>query len=82
MAYYPLRTIKLPSDSDGDVAYQKLMEERRMYNPALSMAPVGQYDGIRKEYIAALNRLPTRAQYAQFHQGEMGKRLRTNKAPK
>jgi len=78
MAYYPLWTIKMPSGSDIDIAYNKIMEVRRKFNPALVMAPAGQYDKIWNEYLAALKLVPNRDKYAQFYQNEMDKRLRMN----
>jgi putative aldouronate transport system substrate-binding protein len=82
MTYYPLWTIKIPTGGDIDIAYQKIMEARRKYTPALVMAPDGKYDALWKEYLDALKRIHNRDKYAQFYQDEMEKRLRANGALK
>ena len=82
MAYFPLWTIKRPTGSDVDIAQQNLMIVRRKYNPALVMAPAGQYDKIWNEYIAALKKTPNLDKYKKFYQDEMEKRLRMNGALK
>ncbi len=78
MAYFPLWTIKRPTGSDVDIAYNKLIETRRKFHPQMVMAPAGQYDRIWNQYLAALKRIPNLDKYRRFYQTEMDKRLRMN----